>query len=74
MTLSEVFWIAFITTGSGFLLKLAGLCYKSKCKEYHFCCIKIIRDTQAEIEMDEFNRINPPQQNPNVIETQPRNS
>lgn len=61
MPLSEVFWIAFVGTASGFLLKLASLAYKSKCKECSFCGIRIIRDTQAEVEIDEFNRLNPPQ-------------
>ena len=37
MALSEVFWIAFVGTASGFLLKLASLAYKSKCKECSAC-------------------------------------
>ena len=39
--LSEVFWTIFLTTTSGFLLKLASMAYKSKC-------------TEAEIELDEI--------------------
>ncbi len=55
--LSEVFWIAFITTISGMFLKLASLAYKSKCKECSFGCIKIIRDVETEQKEMEF-RIN----------------
>jgi hypothetical protein len=31
---------------------MGSQCYKSKCKEVDFCCIKIIRDTTAEEELD----------------------
>jgi len=55
--LSEVFWIAFVTTLSGVLIKLASLAYRSKCKEVSCCCIKIVRDTEAEVEEEE-NRLN----------------
>ena len=46
--LSEVFWVAFITTISGMIIKLCSMAYKSKCKEASICCLKIIRDTEAE--------------------------
>jgi hypothetical protein len=46
--LSEVFWGMFITTCVGLILGLARMAYKSKCKEVLFCCLKIIRDTDAE--------------------------
>ena len=52
--LSEVFWVAFITTLSGMILKLASLAYKSKCKEIDVCCIKIVRDVVAEEKIDEI--------------------
>lgn len=52
--LSEVFWVAFITTISGMILKLASLAYKSKCKECSVCCIKVIRDVEAETKELEF--------------------
>lgn len=54
MALSEVFWVAFLTTMTGFVLKLASMAYKSKCKKCSVCCIEIIRDTDAEIEVDEL--------------------
>jgi hypothetical protein len=31
---------------------MGAQCYKSKCKEVEFCCIKIKRDTTAEEELD----------------------
>jgi hypothetical protein len=46
--LSEVFWVAFITTMSGVIIKLAAMAYKSKCREVKCCCIKIVRDIEAE--------------------------
>lgn len=52
--LSETFWIAFVTTVSGMILKLASMAYKSKCKECSMCCIKIIRDVELEKKENEF--------------------
>jgi aldehyde:ferredoxin oxidoreductase len=57
-TLSEVFWVAFITTLSGMILKLASVAYKSKCKECSFCCIKVIRDVEIEQKEAEFRIMN----------------
>jgi putative lipase involved disintegration of autophagic bodies len=54
MPLSEVFWVAFITTMTGFVLKLVSMAYKSKCKTCKVCCIEIVRDTEAEAEIDEL--------------------
>jgi hypothetical protein len=50
--LSEVFWSFLISSCVGLLLAICRLCYKSKCKEVNFGCIKIIRDTQGEEEID----------------------
>ena len=55
-TLTEVFWVTFLTIVSGMVIKIASMCYKSKCKEVSFCCIKIVRDTEGEMEEEE-NRI-----------------
>ena len=46
--LSEVFWVAFITTMSATLIKCGAMLYKSKCREVECCCIKIVRDLEAE--------------------------
>lgn len=48
--LSEIFWIAFLSTASAVVLKLASLCFKSKCKEVKLCGgrMSCIRDTEAE--------------------------
>lgn len=53
-TLTEVFWVTFITIVSGMIIKIASMCYKSKCKQVDFCCIKIIRDTNAEAQEEEY--------------------
>ena len=52
----SVFWISFITIVSGMILKLASMCYKSRCKEIKLCGgrISCIRDTDAEEKFDEF--------------------
>ena len=49
--LTETFWVAFIATASAMIIKLASLCFKSKCKECVMCGgrIRIIRDIDAEV-------------------------
>ena len=49
---SEVFFTGLYSSLIGFLLAMSAQCYRSKCKEVSFCCIKIIRDTTAEEELD----------------------
>ena len=49
---SEVFFTGLYSSLIGFLLAMGAQCYKSKCKEVEFCCIKVIRDTTAEEELD----------------------
>lgn len=46
--LSEVFWTFLITSCIGLIIGLARMAYKSKCKEVSCCCIKIVRDIEAE--------------------------
>ena len=55
--LSEVFWVAFIGTLSGCIIKLASMAYKSKCKEFQCCCLKVIRDIEAEEREDQMEQI-----------------
>ena len=66
--LSEVFWVAFISTASGLLIKLCSMAYKSKCKEASCCCLKIIRDIDAEEKEEEFRILHSPrnENNPNT--------
>ena len=49
---SEVFFTGLYSSLIGCLLAMGAQCYKSKCKEVEFCCIKIVRDTTAEEELD----------------------
>jgi hypothetical protein len=58
--LSETFWIAFVGTMTGFLLKLCSMCYKSKCKKCSFCGFEIVRDTEEESEIDMYRLEHPP--------------
>jgi hypothetical protein len=50
--MSEVFWGLVLTTLVGFILALGKLCYKSKCSQIEFCCIKITRNIDAEVKED----------------------
>ena len=51
--ISEVFWTGLYTSLIGFSIAMGSQCYKSKCSQVEFCCIKIIRDTTAEEELDQ---------------------
>lgn len=57
--LSEIFWSFIATSLIGLVLKLSSMAYKSKCKEFEFCCIKVKRDIDAETQLDgiELNKI-----------------
>ena len=59
--LSEVFWVAFVATSSAMVIKLASLCFQSKCKECTVCGgrIRIIRDTESEKKIREFELTHP---------------
>ncbi len=49
---TETFFVGLYSALMGFVLAISAQCYRSKCKEVSFCCIKIIRDTTAEEELD----------------------
>lgn len=54
--LSEVFYVCLLTTVSALILKLASLCFNSKCKECELCGgrIRIVRDVEMEERQTEF--------------------
>lgn len=54
--LSEIFYTSLYTSLIGFVLALGSQCYKSKCREVSFCCIKIIRDVEGEEQLDQQPR------------------
>ena len=56
--MSEVFYTGLYSSLIGFILALGSQCYKSKCKEVNFCCIKIIRDVEGEEQLDSASRQN----------------
>ena len=62
---SEIFFTSLYTSLIGFLIAIGAQCYKSKCKEVNFCCIKIIRDVAGEEELDRQPQ-NPIQSNNNL--------
>ena len=49
---SEVFFTGLYSSLIGFILAMGSQCYKSKCKEVNFCCIKIVRDVEGEEALD----------------------
>lgn len=57
--LSEIFYTSLYTSLIGFILAMGSQCYKSKCKEVSFCCVKIIRDTTIEEQIDVQQPRNP---------------
>jgi len=64
--MSEVFWTGLYSSLIGFLLAMGSQCYKSKCKEVNFCCIKILRDVEGEEELDIQQPRNPIQSQNNL--------
>ena len=58
-TFNAVFFSFLITSVIGCLLKFSAVIYKSKCKEFQCCCLKVIRDVETEEKLDEVeaNRI-----------------
>ena len=60
MEVSEVFLSLVLTIGSGMVLALFALCYKSKCVEIELGCIKIKRDVQLEERELEFTTTHQP--------------
>jgi hypothetical protein len=64
--MSEVFWTGLYSSLIGFLLAMGSQCYKSKCKEVNFCCIKIVRDVEGEEQLDIQQPRNPIQSQNNL--------
>ena len=49
---SEVFFTGLYSSLIGFILAMGAQCYRSKCREVNFGCIRIIRDVEGEEELD----------------------
>ena len=56
--MSETFWMFFITSLIGLVLKMISSCYKSKCKSFDCFGVSIIRDVVIEEKYDEQELIN----------------
>lgn len=50
--LSEVFYTFLITSVIGLMLGVGRICYKSKCSTVDLCCVKIVRNVEAEVKED----------------------
>ena len=55
--LSEIFWSTFVGIVAGLIISVTNQFFKSKCKEVSCCCIKIVRDIEAETELELNNPI-----------------
>ncbi len=49
---SETFFVGLYSALMAFVLAICAQCYRSKCKEVNFCCIKVVRDVKGEEELD----------------------
>ena len=56
---SEVFFTGLYSSLIGFFLAMGAQCYRSKCREVKFCCIRIIRDVEGEEALDVHYRQQP---------------
>ena len=56
--LSEIFYSMLVTTLSGLMLAMIGVCYKSKCRYIRFGCIEIDRDVEGEEKIDTLEHDN----------------
>ena len=61
--MSEVFWTFLTTSCFGFLLAVARMMYKSKCKDIKCGCLRIERDVDVEQQELEFQTIHRPPSN-----------
>ena len=52
MGMSEVFWTGLYSSLIGFAIAIMASCYKSKCSKIDIGCIHIVRDVEAEEEID----------------------
>jgi hypothetical protein len=64
--MSETFYVGLYSALMAFVLAIGAQCYKSKCKEVNFCCIKIVRDVEGEEELDIQQPRNPIQSQNNL--------
>ena len=55
----ETFYVGLYSALMGFVLAMSAQCYRSKCREVKFCCIKIIRDVEGEEALDVQQRQQP---------------
>ena len=54
---SEIFWSTFVGIVAGLIISMTNQFFKSKCKEVSCCCLKIVRDIEAETELELNNPI-----------------
>ena len=69
--LTEIFLSFVVTSGIGAILVVCRLLYKSKCKNFEFCCLKIERDAEEENNADLIIDISRRLSNTNIKEEKP---
>jgi len=48
VVITETFLLSALTIGSGIIMGIVGVCYKSKCAKFRMCCIDIERNVIVE--------------------------
>ena len=69
--LTEIFLSFVVTSGIGAILVVCRLLYKSKCKNFELCCLKIERDAEEENNADLIIDISRRLSNTNIKEEKP---
>ena len=64
--MSETFYVGLYSALMAFVLAIGAQCYKSKCKEVNFCCIRVVRDVEGEEALDIQQPRNPIQSQNNL--------
>ena len=69
--LTEIFLSFVVTSGIGAILVVCRLLYKSKCKNFELCCLKIERDAEEENNADLIIDISRRLSNTNIKDEKP---
>jgi len=69
--LTEIFLSFVVTSGIGAILVVCRLLYKSKCKNFELCCLKIERDAEEENNADLIIDISRRLSNTNIRDEKP---
>ena len=61
---SQIFFVGLYTSLMAFVLAIGNILFKSKCKEFECCCVRIVRDVDVEERETEFITTHQPMTQP----------